>query len=374
MNTNTNEDRSLQALARMHAPCCSRRRFMGVFSGLAAAAALPGCQHVPAVSTEPGAVGAAGAAAVDSRIDVHHHFFSPKWVQAVEKRNALQPVLGFDHFKNWTLDRDIEVLDRDGVEKAYLSVTQPGVWFGDVKESAYLARDLNEHGTGMKEKRKGRYGLFAVLPLPDMDATLREIEYAFDVLKADGVGLLSSYDDKWLGDPSFAPMWKELNRRKAVVYVHATAPGCCSWNYQPGVLPTIVELSSDLARAMVSLIHNGVANATPDVRFIWSHGGGSIWAQRFLVGETVQSLAQEAPLNSRLHHFRRFYYDTAAAADAVHMGILKMIVPHSQILFGSDYPWVEPARIAKGLEQSGFTADELKAIYRTNALKMLARK
>ena len=371
MMKNSPEGTSLQSVAGAASSCCSRRRLLGMFSGLAAAAALPACTHVPASS---GAAGAATGKAAASRIDIHHHFFSPTWVKRVEKANAIQPVLGFDHFKNWTIDRDIEAMDRGNVEKAYLSVTQPGVWFGDVKETTYLARELNEFGAGMQQQKKGRYGLFAVLPLPDMDATLREIEYALDVLKADGVSLLSSYDNKWLGDPSFMPMWKELNRRKAVVYIHATAPGCCAWNFQPGILPTIVELSSDLARAMVSVIHNGVAKATPDVRYIWSHGGGSIWAQRFLVGETVESLAREAPADSRLHHFRRFYYDTAAAAAAVHMGILKMIVPNSQILFGSDYPWVEPAKIAQGLEGAGFTPRELQAIYRENAVKMLAKQ
>ena len=109
------------------------------------------------------------------------------------------------------------------------------------------------------------------------------------------------------------------------------------------------------------------------MRFIWSHGGGSIWAQRFIVGETAESLARTAPVNSRLHHFRRFYYDTAAAADAVHMGILKMMVPSTQILFGSDYPWVEPAKIAQGLETSGLTQQELESVYRTNALRMFAQ-
>ena len=350
---------------RIQPGCCSRRNFLGMFSGLAGMSALSACA--------PLAPTAAAPAVHRPRIDVHHHFFSPAWVKLVEKLHHKQPVLGFDHFKNWTIDRDIEAMDRGGVEKAYLSVTQPGVWFGDIRQTRYAARELNEFGNRMVTERKGRYGLFAVLPLPVGDGSLREIEYALDTLKADGVSLLSSYDDKWLGDPSFTPVWQELNRRKAVVYIHATAPGCCAWNFQPGILPTIVELSSDLARAMVSLIHNGVANATPDIRFIWSHGGGSVWAQRFLVGETTQSLAAAAPPNSRLHHFRRFYYDTAAAADAVHMGILKMIVPTSQILFGSDYPWVEPAKIAQGLETSGFTAQELQAIYRGNAEKMLAR-
>lgn len=343
-----------------HAACNPRRGFLKSLVAMGAAAMLPASNAVaqaPAVGT--------------GRIDFHHHFFSPAWVKLVESKNAVKPVLGFDQFKSHSIARDIESMDQGNVEKAFLSVTQPGVWFGDITETRRAARELNEYAARQKSDYKGRYGHFAVLPLPDVDSSLREIEYAFDVLKADGVGLLSSYDDKWLGDKSFAPVWAELNRRKAVVYTHATAPGCCSWDFQPGILPTYIELGSDLARAMVSIIHGGTAKATPDVRYIWSHGGGSIWAQRYLTGETTESLARQAPPDSRLHHFRRFYYDTAAAADAVHMGILKMIIPNSQILFGSDYPWAEPAKIAAGLQASGLTAEELRAVYRENALKLM---
>lgn len=340
-------------------PCATRRDVLGLFGSL-------GLLGTGALLPE-GASLAQTLAAQSKRIDFHHHYFSPEWVRLVERQHLKQPVLGFEQFKTWTVAKDLEVMDQGGVEKAFLSVTQPGVWFGDVAESRRAARELNEFAARMKADHPGRYGQFAVLPLPDVEGSLREIEYAFDVLKADGVGLLSSYDDKWLGDKSFAPVWAELNRRKAVVYTHATAPNCCSWNFQPGILPTFVELGSDLARAMVSLIHGGTGKATPDVRYIWSHGGGSIWAQRYLVGETAESLARTAPHDSRLHHFRRFFYDTAAAADAVHMGILKMIVPPSQIVFGSDYPWVEPAKIAEGLEKSGLTPAELQAIYRDNA-------
>jgi predicted TIM-barrel fold metal-dependent hydrolase len=340
-------------------PCATRRDVLGLFGSL-------GLLGTGALLPE-GASLAQTLAAQRKRIDFHHHYFSPEWVRLVERQHLKQPVLGFEQFKTWTVAKDLEVMDQGGVEKAFLSVTQPGVWFGDVAESRRAARELNEFAARMKADHPGRYGQFAVLPLPDVEGSLREIEYAFDVLKADGVGLLSSYDDKWLGDKSFAPVWAELNRRKAVVYTHATAPNCCAWNFQPGILPTFVELGSDLARAMVSLIHGGTAKATPDVRYIWSHGGGSIWAQRYLVGETAESLARPAAPGSRLHHFRRFFYDTAAAADAVHMGILKMIVPPSQIVFGSDYPWVEPAKIAEGLEKSGLTPAELQAIYRDNA-------
>ncbi len=122
---------------------------------------------------------------------------------------------------------------------------------------------------------------------------------------------------------------------------------------------------------MVSLIQGGTAKQTPDIKYIWSHGGGSIWAQRFLVGETTASLAREAPPDSRLFQFRRFFYDTAAAADAIHIGILKMIVPPTQIVFGSDYPWVEPAKIASGLESSGLTPQDLQAVYRDNAFRVM---
>lgn len=344
----------------------SRRGFLGMFGSLGTLGAIGATTFVP-----EGRPLAQTLAAKASRIDFHHHFFSPAWVRLVERQHHKQPVLGFEQFNTWTVEKDLEAMDRGGVEKAFLSVTQPGVWFGDVAETRTAARELNEYAARMKADHPGRYGHFAVLPLPDVEGSLREIAHAFDVLKVDGVGLLSSYDDKWLGDPSFAPVWAELNRRKAVVYIHATAPNCCAWNFQPGILPTFVELGSDLARAMVSLIHGGTAKATPDVRYIWSHGGGSIWAQRFLVGETAESLARVAQTDSRLHHLRRFYYDTAAAADAVHMGILKMVVPTSQIVFGSDFPWVEPARIVEGLEKSGLSASELQAIYRDNAKAVL---
>jgi len=348
-----------------HVDCNSRRGFLRSLTAMGASALLPGAAALAQGKVEtPVQVNV-------PRIDFHHHFFSPAWVKLVEAQHNLKPVLGFEQFKTYSVAQDIESMDRGNVEKAYLSVTQPGVWFGDVAETRKAARELNEYAARLKSDHKGRYGHFAVIPLPDVEGSLREIEYAFDTLKADGVGLLSSYDDKWLGDKSFAPVWAELNRRKAIVYTHATAPGCCSWDFQPGIMPTFVELGADLARAMVSLVHSGTAKATPDVRYIWSHGGGSIWAQRYLTGITADVLAGRAPADPKLQQFRRFYYDTAAAADAVHMGILKMMVPTSQIVFGSDYPWVEPHRIAQGLESAGLTPQELRAIYRDNAMQLV---
>src|SRR5262249_45758564 len=122
--------------------------------------------------------------------------------------------------------RSIEGMDRAGVALSVTSITTPGVWFGDNGEARDLARAYNEYAAGLAQQYPGRFGTFASLPLPDVDASLSEIAYAFDVLKVDGVGVLTSFGDKWLGDPSFAPVMAELNRRKAVVYTQPPAPNC----------------------------------------------------------------------------------------------------------------------------------------------------
>jgi len=267
------------------------------------------------------------------RIDVHHHFFTDSWVKTLNGLTENQPVMGIDVIRKYSVARSLELMDQGNVDTAYLSVTTPGIWYGDIAQTRRLARELNEFAASMAADHKGRYGFFAVLPIPDIDASLREIEYAFDTLKADGVGLISSYDGKWLGDYSFAPMWEELNRRNAVVFTHASAPRCCWGNLVPSVHPTTVELSSDLARTIANLIQSGTANRTPNIKYIWSHGGGTIMSARFIGSEgDGDVLNKPAAPGSKLHHLRRFYYDTASAADQIHMQLLNRVGTTSQIL------------------------------------------
>ena len=133
---------------------------------------------------------------------------------------------GCQTWQPYTPARAIEDMDRGGVSTAMISITTPGIWFGNIDETRRIARRENEYGARMVSDYKGRFGLFAVLPLPDVDASLREIEYAFDTLKAEGVGLLSNWGNKWLADEAFEPVLDELNRRKAIVYTHGAAPGC----------------------------------------------------------------------------------------------------------------------------------------------------
>jgi predicted TIM-barrel fold metal-dependent hydrolase len=310
------------------------------------------------------------------RIDIHQHFVSPSFLATLNEKNATTPIPGLAAWKGYSPARAVETLDRVGIATAMLSITAPGVWFGDAQEAQRLAREMNEYAAGrMVSDYKGRFGLFAVLPLPDVQGSLTEIAYAFDTLKADGVGVLTSYGRAWLGDPSFAPVLEELNRRKAIVYTHPTDALCCQ-NLIPRVANQMLEYPTDTTRTIVSLIVSEAATKYPDIRFIFSHAGGTITAVagRLLGAEmTADNLARPAAPNSRLFHLRRFYYDTAGSANPVSMQALKSLVPVSQILFGTDAPFFDGAPQVQGLQTSGFAATDLRDIERENALRLLNR-
>lgn len=341
-----------------------RRRFLGTLAAVGAASLFPAGS--PRSQTN-------GA----RRIDVHQHFISPSFHSFLNAKNSpSSPVPGIAAWRDYSPARAVEELDRVGIETAMLSVTAPGVWFGDSAEARRLAREMNEFGAArMVGDHKGRFGLFAVLPLPDVDGALQEIEYAHDTLKADGFGLLTSYGSAWLGDPKFAPVLDELNRRKAVVYVHPTDAACCQ-----GLLPRVpnqmLEYPMDTTRTIASLIVSETATRCPDVRFIFSHAGGTLVgvAGRLLGAEMSAENLEKAPEpNTRLHHLRRFYYDTAGSANPVNMQALKMLVGVSQIVFGTDAPFFDGTPQVQGLQSAGFSAAELARVERTNALPLLPR-
>jgi predicted TIM-barrel fold metal-dependent hydrolase len=310
------------------------------------------------------------------RIDVHQHFVSPSFYATLNAKNATSAIPGLAAWKGFSPASAVETLDRVGIAVAMLSITAPGVWFGDAQEARKLAREMNEYAAAkLVSDYKGRFGLFAVLPLPDVQGCLEEIEYAFDTLKADGVGLLTSYGTAWLGDPSFAPVLAELNRRKAVVYTHPTDAACCQ-NLIPRVANQMLEYPMDTTRTIASLIVSETAAKCPDVRFIFSHAGGTLIgvAGRLLGAEmTADNLAKPAAANSRLYHLRRFYYDTAGSANPVNMQALKTLVGTSQIVFGTDAPFFDGAPQVQGLQRAGFSAEELRGIERENALRLVPR-
>jgi predicted TIM-barrel fold metal-dependent hydrolase len=349
-----------------------RRCFLGAMAALGAGVAIPrfgfGAQTSPTAPVV--------APAAPHRIDVHQHFLSPAFYATLNAKNATTPVPGLAAWKDYSPARSLEGLDRIGAATGMVSLTAPGVWFGDLAEAKRLARELNEFATAkLVSDYKGRFGLFAVLPLPDVQASLEEAVYALDTLKADGIGILTSYGTKWLGDPTFAPLMEEMNRRKAVVYTHPTDAACCL-TMVPGAPNQMLEWPTDTARTIVSLVVSGTAAKYPDIRFIFSHAGGTLMAVagRFVGGPLDPgTLAKPAAPASRLGQLRRFYYDTAGAANPVNMQALKMLVGSSQIVFGTDTPFFDGMSIVQGLRTSGFTTEELRGVERQNALAFLPR-
>jgi 6-methylsalicylate decarboxylase len=304
------------------------------------------------------------------RIDVHHHFANAELIKLMAEKKTS----GWQTWTPYSPAKAIEDMDQGGVQASMLSITTPGIWFGAAEETKRLARELNEYGARIVSDHPGRFGLFAVLPFPNSTNCLKEIEYAFDTLKADGVGLLSSYADKWHGDAAFAEVFRELNRRKAIVYTHAQVADCCQ-SLVTGISDVTVEYNTDTARTIISLIESGRAVETPDIKYIFSHAGGTILALtgRFLGREATRAnLAKQADPKSKLGQLRRFYYDTAGSTNPIQMTALRQLIGMSQILFGTDFPFGRSAQIAAGLEESGvFNAEELKMIDRGNAVKLL---
>ena len=345
----------------------SRRNFLKGLAAFGAGALLPS-----------GKLLAQAPAARARVIDCHHHFLSPAYIKAMVAKEG-HHVQGYTTWfnmaalKDYTPAKDLADMDQQDVATSMLSCTTPGTWFGDPEETRGLTREMNEFGAKMVSDYKGRFRLFAVLPLPIIEDSLREIAYAFDTLHADGVGIMSSYENHWLGDPVFRPVFDELNRRKAVVYVRPIDAPCCQ-DLMPGVPSPTVEYNTDTARTIFSLLANGSATRYGDIRYIFSHGGGTMpsLVERFGIGQPdtiADNLAAPAEPNSRLYHLRRFYYDTAQSTNPVQMQGLKMIVGASQIVFGSDYPFgtAGMAKHIRGLQKCGFSADELRAVHRGNA-------
>ncbi len=310
----------------------------------------------------------AGASTKPNRIDIHHHFAPPAWIAEVKGR----PLLNVANTR-WSPAQSIEDMDRGGVAAAVVSITNPGLWFGDRAATSRLARACNDYGARLVQDHPGRFGLFASMPLPDVDATLKEIEYAYDTLKADGIGLLTSYDEVWLGNPAFRPVMEELNRRRAVVHVHPTAANCCR-NLDYGLAPGSIEYGTDTTRAIIGVTFSGDAVRFPAIRFIWSHAGGSA---PFLAGriDGGSSGAKDRLPNGFLAEAKKFFYDTAGAANRGALASLRELVTPSQILFGTDFPpggaSLEAARLLADLKM--FDAAGLRAIERDNAVSLLPR-
>jgi predicted TIM-barrel fold metal-dependent hydrolase len=342
---------------KFEAAAVSRRGLIAGGAVAAGAAALGGL----------GFASNASAQAKPHRIDVHHHISPTPWVEALKKAKRDNGAVN-----NWTVERSLDDMDKGGVATAVVSPTTPQVSFLDRDEAAHVARASNDFAKKLTVDHPGRFAMFGMLPLPHVDESLKEIEYALDTLKADGICMLTSYGDKWLGHPQFAPVMDELNRRKATVYTHPTTANCCH-NLMPEVGDSIIEYSTDTTRTIASLVLSRTSQRCRDINFIFSHGGGTMpfIAERFLrLPKSDKKRYGSWTGEEILAEFKRFHYDTAQASHPMAMAALTKLVPVSQIVFGTDFPYRKATDYAEALPKL-FGPDDLKAIDRDNALKLL---
>jgi predicted TIM-barrel fold metal-dependent hydrolase len=271
----------------------------------------------------------------------------------------------------WSLQRHLEEMDAAGVTRSLFSLTTPGIVVtGD--QGRKLTRESNEYAAKTCGEQQGKLGFFTYVQLDDPDGALEEIEYGLDVLKAQGVGLFTSYGNRWLGDPQFDPVFAELERRKAIVYVHPTGPACCS-RLIPGVADTLIEYGTDTTRAIASYIYRGAARRFPNVRMIWSHSGGTMpyLIERFEGADRSEAAKAEAPGGFRAAA-SKFFYDIAQASNPVATAALRSVVPVNHIVFGTDYPFRTPLEHVTALKAAGvFSRTELRGLYRVNVEQFL---
>ncbi len=345
----------------------SRREF--VHSVAAAGASAAWLPHVAFAQSRQSVGGA-------HRIDVHHQILPAEYVAAVG-RTAIGGPSPNRAVPNWDVAASLGAMDRNGVTSAIVSVSAPGVALGTSTKTARVVRACNAFAAQMVADYPSRFGMFATLPLPDVKSSLLEIPHAMDVLKADGVVLLTNYEDRYLGDPAFAGVLDELNARKAVVFVHPTV---CSCNAD--VLPenpaSMIEFPHDTTRAITSLLVSGAFARCPDVRFIFSHAGGTLpfLANRIArIVDTDRSLAARVP-GGAMPAFRRLCFDTASSANPMAFEPLLRLVSPSNVLFGTDFPFTgEPVMTATiaGLRSLGLEQSAIGDIEGENAAKLFPR-
>ena len=307
------------------------------------------------------------------RIDVHHHMLPPDYASLTRDR-ILEITSGDTTVLKWTPEVTLEQMEQFGISSSILSLPVPGAWHDGKEKSRKLARIANEYGARLSKDYPRRFGMYAALPLPDVAGSLREIEYSFDSLGADGAYLQTSYDDKWPGDPSFAPVFDELNRRKAIVFVHPTEPICCA-NLIPGIPSNVIEFVFDTTRAITSFLVNGTFARCPEIRFIFCHSGGTLPVLAARISGYFQAhsaLASCAP-NGVLYELKKLNYDIANATNSSSLAALMNLVPTTQILWGSDFPYRAVGPTANGWDNYQVSSAIKQAVNRDNALKLFPR-
>ena len=303
-------------------------------------------------------------------IDVHHHILPPQASEGMRKLMA-----------GWSAPGTVALMDEAGVATG---IAYPGpILAGTEPERLAKARLWNEFGATLGRDYPRRFGLFASLPFPFVDACLAAIDHASTELKADGFGIATSYDDRWLGDESFWPIYEKLDHAGAVVFVHPHDAACCTaekLTYQrPPMDGSWIEWPMNTARTIMSLLVSGTLRRFPNIKFIFAHGGGvmPLLVQR-LAGFTAWAAVGDEGLKRFFPdgietEFKRLRFECAQACSPTNMNALRSLVPDSQILFGSDYSFFPLAYASQQFARLDLPAHTEQAIGRGNAMRLLPR-
>jgi aminocarboxymuconate-semialdehyde decarboxylase len=294
-----------------------------------------------------------------NRIDVHQHVVPPFWALTLPQHGG--DPSGWSS-PDWRPESAIAFMDSQQIATGLLSLTAPSAVGWSKLERRDMARRVNEYTAALVTKHPDRFGNFATLPLPDIEGALSELAHASDVLHADGVVLLSNYEEKYLGDAAFEPLWAELDRRAAVVFVHPGKPDIAMLD---GIPAPIVDYPFDTTRTAVQIVLNGVLDRYPNVKIILSHAGGFVPYASHRFAELAAAVRPGAPAEDvLLEKFKRFYFDTALSAGPAALPSLLAFAGAGHVLYGSDYPYA-PAVVGASFTAKLDAYRELSAADRT---------
>lgn len=306
-------------------------------------------------------------------VDVHHHVLPPAYLKANAAKLGGR-ITGYSHILLWTPEKSLAEMDSAGVATSVLSMSAP-VWFGDVAQARELARATNEYMRDLMLAHPGRFASFACLPMPDVEGSILEARDA--VAKgALGIGLMSNYQDVYLGDPKFAPLFAELERLGKPVYIHPTTASCCGVPLVSDVAPAMLELPFDSTRCIASLLYAGTFSRHRKLPFIFSHGGGTIP----FVADRLSAWAKVRPdLSARLPdgpmaELKRLYFDTSSVSNSYAMASLLPFASAERLLFGTDYPFIGIAPQLAELDALNLDPASLSGIRHGNAQRLLAMR
>ena len=298
----------------------------------------------------------------DFYVDVHAHILPDFYLDALKKA-GINDIDGWP-FPEWSVDAALKAMDAYKVTTQVLSLSSPGVSFVSGQKAAQLARRLNTFLAKLVEDHAPRFGSLAVLPLPDVEASLAEIAFAFDTLAMDGICLLSNYHGLYLGDPKIDAVFAELNRRKAVVFVHPTEPPNFD-SFNIGLSAPVQEFVFDSTRMAQNLVQTGTKAKYPDITIIVAHGGGTL-------PYTSQRLVKYA-MGGKNDIFNTFAYELTATTEPEQIRALMALADPTQCFMGFDYPFMEPSwwgPLQKTLEAYDFAPGVLRSIQSRNALRL----